>query len=136
MIKITDSAIIDSIVKALFEDERVLFAYLYGTAAGSGEGNDIDIAVYSAESSDLHQLSVDLKIALHKQTGISPDTFDVRILNGVAEHGDIFGLLFLKNVLSENRLLIDRDPDGRSDFLEQYGLRFRECEGLMQEVLA
>jgi len=131
-----DSATIDSIVKVLSEDERILFAYLYGSAAEYGRGNDIDIAVYSAEHEDFHQLSADLKIALHRKTGLSPDTFDVRILNGVAEHGDLFGLLYLKNVLSENRLLIDRDPEGRSDFLEQYGLRFRECEGLMQELLA
>jgi predicted nucleotidyltransferase len=131
-----DSTIIDSIVKAISEDERVLFAYLYGSVSGSGEGGDIDVAVYSKEHVDFHQLSADLKIALHKKTGLSPDAFDVRVLNGVAEHGDVFGLLYLKNVLSENRLLVDRDLDIRSDFLERYGLRFRECEGLMQEVLA
>jgi len=85
---------------------------------------------------DVHKLSADLKVSLHKKTGLSPDTFDVRILNGVAEQGDLFALFYLKNVLSENRLLIDRAPDVRSDFLERYGLRFRECEGLFQEVLA
>lgn len=131
-----DSTIIDSIVRVLSEDERVLFAYLYGSVADRGEGNDIDIAVYSMKHADFHQLSADLKIALHKKTGLPPDIFDVRILNGLAEHGDVFGLLYLKNVLSENQLLIDRDPEGRSDFLERYGLRFRECEGLMQEVLS
>lgn len=136
MSKTPAGTLIDSIVKVLSEDDRVLFAYLYGSAADSGAGNDIDVAVYSAEHADCHQLSADLKIALHKKTGLSPETFDVRVLNGVAEQGDIFGLLYLKNVLSENRLLIDKDPDSRSDFLERYGLRFRECEGLFQEVLA
>jgi hypothetical protein len=92
--------------------------------------------VYSAEHADFHQLSADLKIALHKKTGLSPETFDVRVLNGVAEQCDVFGLLYLKNVLCENQLLIDRDPEMRSDFLERYALRFRECEGLVQEVLA
>lgn len=132
----TNNTITDAIVKVFSEDERVLFAYLYGSAAGCREGNDIDIAVYSAEQADRHQLSADLKIALHKKTGLSPDAFDIRILNGLAEQGDVFGLLYLKNVLGENRLLIDRDPELRSDFLVRYGLRFRECEGLMQEVLA
>ena len=136
MSKTTAGTLIDSIVKVLSEDDRVLFAYLYGSAAGGGEGNDIDIAVYSAEHADFHQLSADLKIALHKKTGLSPETFDVRVLNGVAEQGDVFGLLYLKNVLCENQLLIDRDPEMRSDFLERYGLRFRECEGLVREVLA
>lgn len=123
-------------VEVLSEDERVLFAYLYGSFALSGGGNDIDIAVYSAGDAGFHELSSDLKIALHKRTGLSPDTFDIRFLNGVAEHGDVFALLYLKNVLSENRLLVDRDPETRSDFLERYGLRYRECEGLIQEALA
>lgn len=136
MSKTPAGTLIDSIVKVLSEDDRVLFAYLYGSAAVSGAGNDIDIAVFSAEHADFHQLSADLKIALHKKTELSPETFDVRVLNGLAEQGDLFGLLYLKNVLSENRLLIDRDPDSRSSFLERYGLRFRECEGLFQEVLA
>ena len=81
----TDNTIIDAVVKVLSEDERVLFAYLYGSAAGSGEANDPDTAVYSAEQADRHQLSADLKIAFHKKTGLSPDTLDVRILNGLAE---------------------------------------------------
>jgi uncharacterized protein len=131
-----DRTTIDAIVKVISEDERVLFAYLYGSVADCGEGNDIDVAVYSAKNEDFHLLSADLKIAIHKKTGLSPDVFDIRILNGLAEHGNLFDLLYLKNVLSENRVLIDRDPESRSDFLELYGLRFRECEGLIQEVLS
>jgi predicted nucleotidyltransferase len=129
------NTITDSIIAVLSEDHRVLFAYLYGSAAEKGQGNDIDIAVYAAPEVNFHKLSADLKIALHKKIGLSPDAFDVRVLNGVAERGDIFGLLYLKKVLRDNRLLVDRNPDARAEFLERYGTRFRECEGLMQEVL-
>ena len=94
------------------------------------------MAVYAAPESNLYKLSADLKVSLHKKTDLPPDVFDVRILNGLEERGDIFGLLYLKNVLSDSRLLVDRDPDTRADFLECYGTRFRECEGLMQEVMA
>ena len=125
----------DKITEILSEDNRVLFAFLYGSAAETGTGNDIDIAVYAANDADHLKLSADLKISLHKRIGLSPDTFDVRVLNGLAEQGDIFALLYLKNVLSGNRLLIDRNRDARSEFLECYGTRFRECEGLMQEIL-
>lgn len=127
--------ITDSIAAVLSEDSRVFFAFLYGSTVESAQGNDIDIAVYAAPDSDFHQLSADLKVALHKRTGLSPDAFDVRVLNGLAERGDIFGLLYLKNVLTHNRLLIDRNPDARTEFLEHYGRRFRECEGFMREVL-
>ncbi len=104
-------------------------------AAGE-KGNDIDIAVYSATDADPHKLSADLKVDLHKKTGIAPGSFDVRILNTVVERGDIFGLLYLRNVIEADRLLVDKDPKACGDFLECYGTRFRECEGLMQEVLA
>jgi hypothetical protein len=60
----------------------------------------------------------------------------VILKNGIIEHGDVFALLYLRNVPSEGNVLVDKAPDARSDFIERYGTRFRECEGLMQEVLA
>ena len=125
----------DAIVKALEKDERVLLAYIYGSGL-EGKGKDIDIAVYAQEPVNAHQLSADLKIVLHKLSGLPPDVFDIRVLNAVVERGDIFGLLYLKNVFTASRILIDKDPDAGADLLERYGSRFRECEGLMQELLA
>lgn len=127
---------ISAAVKVLSVDERILFAYLYGSSVSGEKGNDIDIGVYTKANEDPHRLSADLKIAFHKETGLTPDAFDVRILNGLNKRSDIFGLLYLKNVLGDGRVLVDKVPDVRSDFLERYGLRFRECEGLIQEVLA
>ena len=128
--------ITESITAVLSEDDRVVFAFLYGSAAENGKGNDIDIAIYATGEVDFHKLSADLKVSLHKRIGFPPDTFDIRVLNGLAERGDIFALLYLKNVLSGNRLLVDKNKNARTEFLERYGTRFRECEGLMQEVLA
>ncbi|MCF8084316.1 MAG: nucleotidyltransferase domain-containing protein [Deltaproteobacteria bacterium] len=130
------NSVIEAITSVLSEDARVLFAYLYGSAARGEDGNDIDIAVFAAEGAEGHNLSADLKVALHKRIDLPPDAFDVRILNGLAEGGDIFGLLYLKNVLSGTQLLVDRNPDVRAEFIERYGTHFRECEGLMEEVLA
>ena len=127
--------LIPSVIKGLNQDDRIIFAYLYGSIAEEGRGNDIDIAVYSQPDSDPHLLSADLKIALHQETGLPPDIFDIRIINSLAEEGDIFSLLYLKRVLSTNYLLVDKDPDIRVDFLESYGFRYRECEGMIQEVL-
>jgi len=127
---------IHAAVKVLSADERVLFAYLYGSILSGDKGNDIDIGVYAKEKEDPHQLSADLKIALYKETGLTPDTFDIRILNGLNKRADIFGLLYLKNVLQDGQVLVDKAPDIRSDFLERYGSRFRECAGLIREVLS
>lgn len=128
--------IIDGITKVLAKDGRVVFAYFYGSAITEAKGNDIDIAVYPDRRADPFSLAVDLKIDMHKETGVAPDAFDVRILSEIIEKGDIFGLLYLKNVVDGGKILVDKDPDVRADFLERYSLRFRECEGLIQEVLA
>jgi predicted nucleotidyltransferase len=122
------------IAAVLSKDERVLFAYLYGSFGETGKGNDIDIAIYAKET-DFHKLSADLKIALYQETGISADRFDIQILNGLLENGDIFSLLYLKNILTTNLILVDRNRAVRTDFVDRYGTRFRECEGLMQELL-
>ena len=129
------NTLVDDIIYILSKDQRVVFAYLYGSSAEEGVGNDIDIAVYSIEQGDPHKLAADLKVALHKKTGLIPDRFDIRIVNGLFEYGDIFDLLYLRNVLTRNRLLIDRDFAKRTDLLEQYGRKFRECEGLIEEVI-
>jgi predicted nucleotidyltransferase len=126
---------LDVLKDVLSQDQRALFAYLYGSFAESKKGNDIDIAVYAIDNQDPHGLSADLKIALHKKSGLPIEMFDIRIVNDLAKKSDIFGLLYLKNILEEKRLLLDRHPFARADFLEQYGSRFRECEGLMQEIL-
>lgn len=126
----------DALVRVLSENDSVVFAYIYGSVLAGDGANDIDIAVFAKTDSDPNQLSAELKVSLHNETGLSPDVFDVRILNAVSEHGDLFGLLYLKRVLEDGKILVDKDPGDRADFLEHYGFRFRECEGLIQEVLA
>ena len=110
--------------------------YLYGSMVCEGKGNDIDVAVFPVSLEDCYSLAVDLKIDLHKATGMPPDTFDVRVIGDLIETGDLFALLYLRNVLEGGRILVDKDRYIRADFLERYGLKFRECEGLIQEVLA
>ena len=97
---------------------------------------DIDIAVFPVSQADCYSLAVDLKIDLQKATGMPPDAFDVRVMGDLIEKDDLFVLLYLRNVLEGGRILVDKDCDVRADFLEPYGLKFRECEGLIQEVLA
>jgi predicted nucleotidyltransferase len=126
----------DALVKVLSENDSVVFAYVYGSVLAGDGINDIDIAVFAKTDADPNQLSADLKVSLHNETSLPPDVFDVRILNAVSQHGDLFALLYLKHVLEEGKILVDKIPSDRADFLERYGLRFRECEGLIQEILA
>ena len=121
---------------ALEEDPRAVFAYLHGSALKTEVFKDVDVAVYSAAGVPPFALSADLKLAFSRRTGLAPDLFDVRMINDLPEKGDLFALVFLRNLFSNHELLIDRDPLLRADFIERYGMKYRECEGLIAEVLS
>jgi len=130
---------LSSIAKVLKADDRVLFAYLYGSATegkAARAANDIDIAVYIAEGVNPYELSADLKIVLHQASGLAPDVFDIRIINDLVEKGDLFSLLYLRRVLQTNLVIVDKEESARTDFIEAFSLKYRECEGLIDEVLA
>ena len=131
-----DQIILQSIRHVLSEDHRVIFVYLYGSSIAIREYNDIDIAVYAQSNCNPLLLSADIKISLSAVTDIAPDVYDVRIINDLLEKGDVFALLYLKEVLEYGKLIVDNDSDLRTDFIEAYGTKYRECEGLIAEVLA
>jgi len=122
--------------QVLSQSSSVVFAYFYGSSMDSELYNDIDIAVFSTHDSDPFRLSVDLKIALSEKTGINPDTFDVRVINHLLRKGDLFALLYLRDVLSRGELLLDNDFSQRASFIEAFSMKYRECEGLIAEACA
>ena len=127
---------IKAIKQVLAKNPSVIFAYFYGSSKDSDEYNDIDIAVFSTPDDDPLRLSVDIKIALSEITGISPDTFDVRVINHLLKKGDLFSLLYLKDVLNQGDLLLDKNFSLRASFVEAFSMKYRECEGLIAEVCA
>ena len=125
-----------AIKQSLRQNPSVVFAYLYGSSKDSEVYNDIDIAVFSTLDSDPLRLSVDLKIALSEKTGMNPDTFDVRVINHLLRKGDLFSLLYLRDVLVQGEFLLDNDFSQRASFLEAFSMKYRECEGLIAEACA
>ena len=125
-----------AIKQILSQNPSVVFAYYYGSSKDSEVYNDIDIAIFSTPDSDPFRLSLDLKIALSEKTGINPDTFDVRVINHLLRKGDLFSLLYLREVLSQGDLLLDNDFSQRASFIETFSMKYRECEGLIAEVCA
>ena len=131
---IPDLSIIRRVLSA---DSRAIFCYLYGSfLEDPAKARDVDIAVYSSPGTDPFVLSADLKISLYRATGVPADRFDVRVINEVVAKGDLFGLVFLRRLFMTGVLLLDRDMDKKGDFLEAYGMKYRECEGLIGELLA
>jgi uncharacterized protein len=120
----------------LAANPAVVFSYLYGSAKDSDSYRDIDVAVYSIDDCDPLRLSADLKLDLSARTGRPPDQFDVRVINHLLQKGDLFALVYLRDVLNDGILLADRDFQKRAEFIEAFGMKYRECEGLIAEVLA
>lgn len=117
-------------------DRNVIFAYLYGSCLESEQCADIDIAVYSTPEYDPFLLSADLKIKLAENHGMSPDIYDIRVINHLIAKGDLFSLIYLREVLTKGVLLEDKDFQSRSTYIEAFNMKYRECEGLIAEVCA
>jgi len=59
-----ESIDIETVKNVLDQDDRVLFAYIYGSFSRSDNPIDLDIAVFSVDECDDYILSADLKIQL------------------------------------------------------------------------
>jgi len=58
------------------------------------------------------------------------------VINHLLRKGDLFSLLYLRDVLSQGELLLDNDFSQRASFIEAFSMKYRECEGLIAEVCA
>ena len=119
--------LIKSIQRTIKKDSRVVFAYLYGSVLEGDKYRDIDIGIYITEGHDPFVVSINLETALSAETGISPDNFDIRVINQVSS------LLYLRRVIN-GQLLVDKDPDLRGDFIESFSMQYRESEGVLMEA--
>jgi predicted nucleotidyltransferase len=119
--------------EVLAKDERVIFAYVYGSFVKEQSFRDIDIGIYVKNSEENPLVvSPDIKTQLSRvvrreNTEFTADQFDVQIVNHAP-------FTFLKRVFKEGILLVDRDPELRTDLVEYVSSKYRECAGLLAEV--
>jgi predicted nucleotidyltransferase len=124
---------LDLIREVCKQDRRVVFAYAYGSFTQDKSFRDIDIGIYVKETEENpFAITSDVKIALShiaKKRGLNltADQFDVKILNEAP-------FTFLKRIFKEGILLVDCDPDLRTDLVEHVSLKYRECAGLLSEA--
>ena len=124
---------LDLLTKALTQDGRVVFAYAYGSFVKDQTFRDIDVGVYVKDSEENpFVISSDIKTQLSRifkkgDIDLSADQFDVQMINHAP-------FTFLKHIFKEGILLIDRDPELRTDLVEYVSSKYRECAGLLAEI--
>lgn len=118
----------------LKRDERVIFAYLYGSFVKGGPFRDVDIAIYiKPEIFNPFEISSDLKVTMAEKTRgegfpYGADFFDVKVINEAP-------FTILGKIFSEGVLLLDRYPELRTDLIEEVSFKYRECAGTLLETL-
>jgi predicted nucleotidyltransferase len=119
--------------EALRQDERVVFAYAYGSFFKEKSFRDIDIGIYVKDPEENpFVISPDIKTQLSRifkkeNFDLTADQLDIQIINHAP-------FTFLKRVFKEGILLVDRDPELRTDVVEYVSAKYRECAGLLAEA--
>jgi predicted nucleotidyltransferase len=123
-----------TLMKNAFEgDDRIVFAYTYGSFIRGESFRDVDIAIYVRDSyENPFVLTSDIKTELSrlaKKEGLNlpANRFDVQIINQAP-------FTFLKRIFKEGVLLVDRNPDLRTDLVEYVSFKYRECAGLLAKM--
>jgi len=124
---------INLLTNALAKDDRVVFAYAYGSFIKEQSFRDIDVGIYVKNPEENpFVISSDIKTQLSRifkkeNIDLPADQFDIQIINHAP-------FTFLKRVFKEGILLVDHDPELRTDLVEYVSLKYRECAGLLAEA--
>ena len=124
---------INLLTNALAKDDRVVFAYTYGSFIKEQSFRDIDVGIYVKNPEENpFVISSDIKTQLSRifkkeNIDLPADQFDIQIINHAP-------FTFLKRVFKEGILLVDHDPELRTDLVEYVSLKYRECAGLLAEA--
>jgi predicted nucleotidyltransferase len=125
--------VLNLIKNLLSRDERIIFAYVYGSFIQGEIYRDIDIGIYVKNLEENHFIiSSDIQtelshLAKQEKLKLTADQFDVKIINDAP-------FTFLSRIFKEGILLIDLNPELRMDLVEHVSLKYRECAGLVLEA--
>ncbi|MCF6147624.1 MAG: nucleotidyltransferase domain-containing protein [Candidatus Kuenenia sp.] len=125
--------VVSILSEVLYTEEGVVFAYLYGSFATESIFNDIDIFIYIRNDKNPFTYPVAIKEKLFDAINKSEintftiDDFDVRIINDAPY--DI-----VINILCEGKLMVDKNFDLRTDFIENMSNKYRANYFVLDEA--
>lgn len=108
----------------LQQDNRVIFAYLYGSFVCETFFRDIDVFVYTRKDEDTFVTQSSIRDNIHEAVihagfhNIGIDDIDVRVINEASYD-------FVIDILDKGLLLVDKDRELRTDYIEWISDQYR-----------
>ncbi len=131
--KVDREKVINTISRVLEREEKVIFAYLSGSFVKEEFFEDIDIFIYGKDCHDNFTLSSAIKERIYEEMVkekialFSIDEIDVNIINDAPYD-------FVIDILREGLLLIDKDPELRTDYIERISDEYRTNYFILDEA--
>ncbi len=133
--EVNSSSIISLIKNVLNSEDKVVFAYLYGSFIDTDEFfNDLDIGIYAKDIENPFLLTANIKEQLESVcvesgiTSFASDDFDIRIINDAPFD-------FVINILNKGLLIVDKDESLRTAYIEHISMEYRINQIVLDEAL-
>lgn len=117
----------------LDNDERVIFAYIYGSFVCGTFFRDIDIFVYIRKDEDTFVTQSGIRDNIYAAVidagfhNIGIDDFDVRVINDAPYD-------FVIDILDKGTLLVDKNRELRTDYIERISDQYRVNYFILDEA--
>ena len=107
----------DKIKKILSADERIVFAYVFGSFLNSPNFRDIDVGIYlgNIAKESVFDKEIEMAKKISEACGLPIDVIDAKILNFAPSH-------FLNNVFKNGVVLFSKNEKLLSDLIEETSL--------------
>lgn len=121
------------ISRILNQDERAIFAYLYGSFVCDTFFRDIDVFVYIRKDEDAFVTQSSIRDNIYEAVihagfhDIGIDDLDVRVINDAPYD-------FVIDILDKGMLLVDKNRDFRTDYIERISDQYRVNYFILDEA--
>ena len=130
----TEKNHITSLVSCVLnQDERVIFAYIYGSFVCESFFRDIDVFVYTRKGENTFVTQSGIRDNIYEAViraefhNIGIDGIDVRVINDAPYD-------FVIDILDKGILLVDKNRELRTDYIEQISDQYRVNYFILDEA--
>jgi predicted nucleotidyltransferase len=126
--------IISVLKRTLNKEKYIEFAYIFGSFVKDKKYSDIDIGIFVSfpKEEEVFKITSDLKHKISrelnkKNISLDADHIDIVVMNHI-------NFKFLNNIFKQGVLILDRNPELRTNEIEKNSNKVRECLGILKEA--